>query len=303
MNSKAKQIFLLPKGSLIDLVAPASKCSMDEVRSGIQVLESWGYHCRLPKNIFQKHNLFSAPDTERFKMLKAALLASDSQAIWCVRGGYGSMRLWPMLDKVKPKRQKLFLGLSDITSLHLYLNQKWKWPSLHAPILSRIGKGDLAVSSMSELKKLLSGELAEQRFAIKPLNRSAKGFKGHGQVMGGNFVTLAASFGTPYSLLPQKNILFLEEIAERGYRIDRLFMQLSLSGVLKNTQAIVLGDFIGGDEPDGRNFVWSVIHEWAKEQEIPIYAGLKVGHGVIQRTLPLGVRAVIQDNKLIYTYE
>lgn len=303
MYSNKKNPFLLPPGSLIDLVAPASKCSMDEVKAGIRVLESWGYSCRLPKNIFKKHNLFSAPDSDRFEMLKAALLAPDSQALWCLRGGYGSMRLWPLLDSVRPKQKKVFLGLSDITSLHLYFNQEWKWSTLHAPILSRVGKGDLASSSILELKKILAGQLKEQKFSIKPINKTAQDFSGSGPVMGGNFVTLAASLGTPYSLLPQKNILFLEELAERGYRIDRLFTQLSLSGALKKTQAIVLGDFLGGDEPDGRNFVWPVVQEWARKQKIPVFSGIKAGHGDIQRTLPLGFKATIRDNRLIYRYE
>jgi muramoyltetrapeptide carboxypeptidase len=105
------------------------------------------------------------------------------------------MKLLPHLARLKkPKQCKLFLGLSDITSLHLFFNQKWNWPTLHAPIVTRIGRGDLPAKSINELKKIITGVVTDQQFSLKALNSKAKLLKRlSGDIVGGNFETFMAS--------------------------------------------------------------------------------------------------------------
>jgi muramoyltetrapeptide carboxypeptidase len=289
----------LKQGAIIDVIAPASKCSMDELKAGVKTLESWGYQVRVPENIFGNHWTHAHTNEVRFEQLKQALY-SDSSAIWCARGGYGSLKLLPQLAKLKkPQQCKLFLGLSDITSLHLFFNQSWGWPTLHSPIVTRIGRGDLPVKSINELKKIITGKLLEQKFAVKALNAKAKqADRISGTLVGGNFATLMASIGTPFQWQPKNSILFLEDVGERAYRLDRLWEQLEQTGLLSRAKAVLLGDFTDANESDGKNFVAHFIEERAKAAKIPIYSGLPVGHGVIQRTLPLGVKVTIAAQKL-----
>ncbi len=130
----------LKPGDVVDVVAPGWKCSPKDLKLALEELKSWQLTPRVPKNIFAKESLFSNSDQERFMQLKRALLAKDSQAVWCLRGGYGSIRLIPYLAKLKkPSFCKAFLGLSDITSLHLFLNQYWNWSTIHGPLLERHG--------------------------------------------------------------------------------------------------------------------------------------------------------------------
>lgn len=289
----------LKSGDIVDVIAPASKCPGTELVAGIKVLESWGLEVRVPEDLFGDHLMHANTDERRWTHLHNALVAKDSSAIWCARGGYGSMKLLPRLAKLKlPKKPKAFLGLSDITSLNVFFAQRWKWPVLHSPILSRVGRGDLPPATISELKQVLFGEAKELEFNIKPLNdRAAKTKKIDGIINGGNWATLTAGIGTPYAVKSAKQILFLEDIGERGYRLDRFWEQMLQVGMLDKIEAIVFGDFTEGNEPDGSNLIWPILRERAAQFKKPVYHGLPVGHGMIQRVLPLGVRATIERNK------
>lgn len=289
----------LKKGALIDVIAPASRCSLEELEAGVKVLESWGYQVRVPKDLFGGHWTHSHNTEVRGRHLVQALQAQDSQAVWCLRGGYGSLKLLPLLQKIKrPPPCKLFLGLSDITSLHIFLNQVWGWPTLHAPVLSRVGKKDLPRNSIAELRKIISGKVSEQVFKLKSRNLVGEPSPLHGALVGGNFVTLMASLATPFQIKTKQKILFLEDIGERAYRLDRLWEQLEQAGLLKDIKAVVFGDLTDGHEPDGSNKIPYFLRERAQEAAFPIYTGLPCGHGPIQRSLALGVNASIRDGKL-----
>lgn len=287
----------LEKGSIVDVVAPASRGPDDELNAGIKILESWGLQVRIENSLFGDNILHSNSDAKRWEYFSKALRSPDSSALWCVRGGYGSMKLLPHLAKLKkPRQSKIFLGLSDLASLNVFFNQNWHWPTLHAPILTRIGKGDLPNESVEELKQILFGHKNELTYPLIPFNEAAKKVKKiQAPLMGGNWVTLMAGVGTPYQLQPQGQIVFIEEVAERAYRLDRQWEQWKQMGFLDKISAIVLGDFILGDEPDGKNYVWDILKQRAQEWNKPVFKGIPSGHGLIQRTLPLGVIACIQN--------
>lgn len=281
----------LKPGDLVEVIAPASKGPMNELEAGIQVLESWGLRVRLSLELYSPHLLHSNTDLVRWNHLKFALLNEESSALWCLRGGYGSMKLLPSLAKLKkPKRKKVFLGLSDITSLNVFFNQKWKWPVLHAPVLTRVGRGDLPKDTIEELKQVLFGSIRELSYPLRPINAAAEKSKSiAGTLTGGNWTTLMSGIGTPYQMHPSNSILFLEDVGERGYRLDRYWEQLQQMGFLDQLNGILLGDFTLGDEPDGKNYIWDVLKERAQAYKKPVFSGIPSGHGVIQRVLPLGV--------------
>jgi muramoyltetrapeptide carboxypeptidase len=285
----------LQEGDSVEIIAPASRCSESELKSAIQSVRDMGLVPIMPDDIFEeRHPLFSTGDQKRFEFLKAAFNRKESKALWCLRGGYGSIRLLPLLAKLKrPKKVKIVIGLSDISTLHNFLNQKWKWPTLHGPMLGTFAeRGD---EEKEEILDVLFGRVDEVRFpGLIPMNVAAKKNKKiTGPITGGNLMTVQSSQGTKSEFHAKNAIVFLEEVSERGYRVDRLLVSLQQSGYFSKAKAVVLGDFLGGNEPDGQNFVNDVLNQFAYETKIPVLKGLQSGHGPLRRTVPFATKAVL----------
>lgn len=285
----------LKKGDIVDVVAPASSTKGDGLQEGLKFLESWGLVPRMPANIFGADVICANTDEERLAQLKHALTSEDSRAIWCVRGGYGANRLIPSLAKIrKPKGPpKLFMGFSDITTLHLFLNSKWGWPTVHGPMVDRIGRGLILKPELQELHDIYFGHEKQVQFkGLIPMNEAArKAGTIRGVVTGGNLMTLQSTIGTQAPWKSAGKIVFLEEIDERGYRVDRLLEHLRQTGHFDKARAIVLGEFLGGDEADGSNRVWPVIERFATQMKIPVLKGVQAGHGDMQRPVPFETNA------------
>ncbi len=287
----------LQDGDVVDIIAPGFPTDAAVVKKAISFLKSWGLRPRVPKNLQKKTLLFSNVDDVRWEHLKKALSARDSKVVWCLRGGYGSLRLLPRLDKMsKPRQAKLLIGISDVTSLSVYLNERWKWPVLHGALLDRLGKGEVPAAIVKEMGKILRGEQKQVSFKnLKPMNTAARKVKRiKAPIIGGNLVTLQAAIGTPFDFNLKNKILFIEELGERGYRIDRILVHLAQVDRFRNCKAVILGHFIGGSEPSGGNNVKKVLAAWALEQKFPVFSGLESGHDVKLRSLPLGTSAVLQ---------
>lgn len=290
----------LQKGDIIDVVSPGFASTPEEVENARRFLLRWGLQPRIPKNLIQKHFLHSNSDEKRFGFLKEALLAEDSKFVWCLRGGYGSNRLLPMLDKIKkPRRQKLLVGISDITSLHVYFGQKWSWPTMHASLLDRMGSGLVPPKIEKETMDLLFGKTQSVEFKkLRAMNEAAVKMKPvKSSVVGGNLVVLQSTLGTPYQLDTDQKILFVEDLGERGYRVDRILEHFQQAGLFKKCKALVIGEFLGGAESDG-NVLWpQVFRSWAARLEIPVFNGMEAGHGIVQRPVPLFTKAVLRGGK------
>lgn len=286
----------LVQGDLIDIVAPGSASDTALILRACAVLESWGYQTRVPNNLMQPDLFLSNSDDYRFKTLKNALCASDSQAIWCVRGGYGSLRLLPQLNKLKkPKHKKLLIGFSDMTSIQLFLTQSWNWPSLHGPLLDRLGAENLQLENFQEVRRLLTGSQYETVFSkLKPINLAAKKAKLiEGSISGGNLMVSTSTLGTENQICGDGKILFFEELSERGYRIDRCLQQMKQAGVFKNACAIIFGDFLKCHEPSGEDLSLPTLKKFFKDHKIPAFKGVELGHGPIQRPLFFNTKAKI----------
>ena len=215
--------------------------------------------------------------------------------MWCIRGGYGAIRLvGPLLRLKPPRRRKLFIGYSDATTLHYLLNQHWKWPSLHGPLLDRLGSGTVRADELEELQAALFGELGQTTFSgLTPLNAAARSRKTLvSKVFGGNLTVLQTIVGTALEHRPRA-ILFLEDVGERGYRVDRMLQHLSQAGVFRSVRAVVFGAFVGGRESDGRTLVPAVLERFAREQRFPVLMGMQAGHGEHQRPVFFGTRATL----------
>lgn len=302
-KSSKLDTFFLKRGDIVDIVAPASACSEEHFRMGVKWIESMGFKPRFNAHLLQPDLYLSNSDSFRFQDLKKALYAKDSKAIWCLRGGYGSFRLWPDLLKLSKKAPpKVFIGLSDITSMHQFLNQKWGWPTLHASLLDRVGQNKLPADVEQELVQVITGEKNAVSFsnltAMNALASKKKVIKG--TVRGGNLCTFMVSIGTKLQPKYQKKdnvILFFEDIGERGYKVDRFLQHLSQADAFKNVAAIVFGDFVDGLESNGQSLVQETLMRFAKQTKIPVFSGVETGHGVIQRPLFFNSKAVLTCDK------
>ncbi len=283
---------LLKAGDSVEIIAPASRCSDAQLADLKELLLSWQLNPIVPNDIFGDDLLCANTDEMRFQSLKNALTNPETKAIICARGGYGCVRLIPELTKVSPPpTAKLFVGMSDITALNLYLQQEWQWPVLHgAPIIDKFSP-----ESIATVKSILLGEVEHVEFSGLPLNIAAE--KNHiieTSVTGGNLSLVQASIGTKWQLDGNNKIIFLEEVGERGYRVDRMLEHLRQADIFKKAKAILFGDFIGGKEPDGSSLINPVLERFAKHCEIPVVKVEGIGHGYTNFPLPLGTDTQLQ---------
>ena len=253
----------------------------------------------MPRGLLKKDFVFANTTEKRFYFLQQAL-KSDAKAIWCLRGGSGAQNLLPYLAKLKkPRAPKIFIGLSDISALHIFFNQKWNWPTWHASIFMRLTNKNQPLLEKAELQMFLSGKRKQQEFSkLQALNKAAKKTKKiKGAVVGGNLATLCALLGSPWQPKLKGKILFLEDIGERGYKIERMLTSLENAGVFQGLRAIVLGDFTYCEEANGKDFSGHALKRFAENISIPVLKGIASGHGDLQRLIPFQTKAVLQTGK------
>lgn len=292
----------LKKGDLVDIVAPGWICKEGSLPAAVEFFESWGLRVRIPEHLLAPWSFYSNTEANRAQFLSRALKAKDSQAVWCLRGGSGSQQILPLVFKGKaPKKSKMLVGFSDMTALHAALGTVWRWPSIHGPMFERLGQRDLPSDIVEQVRSLVFGETREISYPeIQPMNLSAqKKKKIKGVLRGGNLITFQNLIGTKYFPRLKDSILFFEDVGERGYRIDRVWSQFEQTGLLKGVQAIVLGQFTGGEEPgSSESRTQEALRNLADRTSIPVFSGLEVGHGFLQRPVVCGNIGVIEKNKL-----
>lgn len=300
--SKLKKIqksilhYPLQANDLIEIIAPGSSAPLENLKKGAEVLRSWGLQVQYDENILKPELYLAQNDKYRFNAFKKAMTNPKVKAVWCLRGGYGALRLLPEIEKMTvPKKQKLLIGFSDVTSLHNLINRKWKWPSLHASLIDRLATGRLSENNLKELKSSLFEHEHQISFDhLIPLNEFSKKRKRIvAQTVGGTLMVIASSLGTPSQLKTKGRILFLEEVGEKAYRIDRCLHHLKQAGLFKDIEAVVFGDFENCLEVDGKDLVPQTLQNFFKDMKIPAYKGLQAGHGQIQRPLFFNTQTVL----------
>lgn len=299
-SSDKRELDCLRAGDLIEIIAPGSHTPLENLENGAKVLRSWGYRVTFDKNLLSPEIFLSNSDENRFKSFSAAMNNPESKAVWCLRGGYGSIRLLPMIEKMRvPKVKKLLIGLSDISSLHAVLNQKWNFPTLHAPLLDRLALNILKPENVHELKQVLENPGYVAVFDnLVPINEAARRNKKiKGGIVGGNLMVVTSTLGTSSQLQTANRILFLEELSERSYRIDRCLQQMKQAGLFKTVKAVVFGDFTNCDEPNKDNHVHQVLEGFFNSMNIPAFRGIQSGHGEIQRPVFFNTEAHLACGK------
>ncbi|MCB0378272.1 MAG: LD-carboxypeptidase [Bdellovibrionales bacterium] len=296
--ARQKGMDALKPGDIVDIVAPGMPPMPGTISGAKQFLYSWGLVPRIAKDIIRPQVVCANTRKYRQLSLSKALLAKDSKMVWCLRGGYGSHQLLQGLAKVKPGPAKIFMGLSDITSLHLFLQDQWGWETIHGPNIDRFANHRAKASEVKYFFDVLFGKKNEVVHKLKPLNPAAKKLKTlRAPITGGNLITLQATLGTPFQLKTKGKILFIEDIGERAYRVNRVLEHLEQAGAMQGVKAILLGQFTGGKEPNGKHILPRFFKEYAEEIKVPLFSGVVSGHGDPQRPVIFGRKSQIIGGK------
>ena len=282
----------LTSGDRIAVVSPASPFDRSEFERGIAEIQRLGFEPIYDESVFERSLFTSGPAGARAAAFVRAWLDPDVAALIAVRGGYGSVHLLPQFESWRPQdTPKLFIGYSDNTSLLSWLTCQCGMSALHGPMLEgRLAKGSEGYDETSFVR-LLRGEGAG--LELKPDGLTVlKAGEARGRLFGGTLTQLVGSLGTPYAFDPPDGCtLFIEDVNERPYRIDRMMTQLRLSGVLGRARALVFGEMRGCDEPGGGASVRDVIDAITDGFDGPVLTGFPSGHTTGPAwTVPLGVR-------------
>jgi muramoyltetrapeptide carboxypeptidase len=282
----------LRPGDRIAVVAPASPFPTDEFDRGLDELRRRGFEPVFDERVFAANRYLAGDAALRAASLLDAWRAADVAAVVAARGGYGSAQVLPLVgDALRSLPPKVFVGSSDLTAVLSWLTTKCGVVAMHGPMvagqLSRGSDGFDAASWMGALTCTTPlGAVADD------VEVFARG-EADGVLVGGNLTQLAASLGTPWAFDPPEGcVLFLEDVNERPYRIDRLLTQLRLAGIFARASALVFGEMLGCDERDGSVRAWDAVTSCIAGFPGPVIAGIPAGHtSGPALTLPLGVRA------------
>ena len=294
-------------GDTVGIVAPASGVfNPSTIYFGQQLLEDWGYRVKLGQSIYRRHGYLAGTDQERLEDLHQMFADPQVKAIICLRGGYGALRLVEQLDyQLIRENPKVFLGFSDITALHIAISQQTGLITFHGPVINKLIRGLTSFTKESMLKTITQskpfGVLTNPPNGPNPFS-IAPG-KGSGQLVGGNLSLICATMGTPYELDTRGKILFLEEVGEEPYRIDRMLTQLELAGKFAEVKGIIFGQSV---ECVPRAYQPSfyctfsleeILMEKFKEMQVPVLYNLTCGHGKDCFTLPVGVAVTLDADE------
>ncbi len=269
--------FLLP-GDTIGIVCPAGYMPYEKAQTCISTLKYWGYRVKVGKTLGNQHNYFSGTDGERLLDLQTMLDDESIKAILCGRGGYGVSRIIDRIDFTAfLQNPKWIIGYSDITVLHAHLYSKLQTASLHSPMAAAFNDGGADNIFIQALRKTLAGGKMMYTTGAHQLNRTGEAT---GVLVGGNLSLVAHLVGSSSSIDTAGKILFLEDVGEYIYNIDRMFIQLQRAGMLGDLAGLIIGSFTEMKDtviPFGQQ-VYDIIAEKVKEYTYPVCFGFPVGH-------------------------
>jgi muramoyltetrapeptide carboxypeptidase len=279
----------LKKGDCIGIVAPAGYMPLEKMETCINTLQDWGFSVRLGATTnSQSGNYFSGTDEERLKDLQEMLDDRSVQAILCARGGYGMSRIIDNISFKKfRKHPKWIIGFSDITVLHCHLYSRYGIASLHAPMAAAFNDGNFNNDYIKSLKNALEGTPGQYE---APIHANNKIGEAEGSLVGGNLSLLAHLVGTRSDIKTKNKILFVEDIGEYLYSIDRMLLQLKRSGKFDKLAGLIIGGFTDmkdTERPFGKS-VHEIIYEQVKDYEFPVCYAFPVSHSTENLALKIG---------------
>ncbi|WP_313233915.1 S66 peptidase family protein [Tissierella praeacuta] len=292
----------LKLGDTLGIIAPASPVAEEKVKKAHDKLIDMGFKVKMGKSLYERYGYLSGKDSIRAEDINEMFKDKEVNGIICIRGGYGTPRILDLLDyEIIRNNPKVFVGYSDITALHISFAQLANLVTYHGPMaasdmidnFSDFSKSNLfrAIMNTEPMGKISNPEKEE----IITINGGvAEGF-----IIGGNISLIVDTIGTPYEIDVKGKLLFIEEVGEEPYNIDRMLNQLRLSGKLQEASGIILGDFndCESKNPDENLTLKEVINDQVKLIHKPTIYNLQAGHCNPMVTLPFGVRARLDADK------
>lgn len=278
----------LKKGDTIAIVCPSGFMPYERAETCIEVLQQWGYKVKVGNTLGSQHYYFSGTDEERLNDFQQMLDDDSVQAVLCGRGGYGMSRI---IDKINfnkfKKKPKWLIGFSDITVLQAHLLRRYNVASLHAPMAAAFNDGEYSNEYVQSLRKALAGKAASYSCAPHQFNKNGTT---SGELVGGNLSLLAHLVGTPSDVKTDGRILFIEDIGEYIYNVDRMLYQMKRAGKFDKLAGLIIGGFSEMKDttvPFGKT-VEEVLVEMFSEYDFPIAFNFPVSHERENFTLKVG---------------
>jgi len=294
----------LKRGDTVGIIAPATAVTdPDQLDKAVEALNYFGLNAKFGKNVLKGEGYKTRTVDERLDDLHSMFKDKDIAGVFCLRGGYGSPQLLDKIDyELIKNNPKVFIGYSDITAMHLAINKLSKLITFHGPVLLS-GFSNYTADYFSKalfktnpIGKVVNSESKNGIRLVHP-TRTIKPGKASGKLIGGNLSLICSLMGTPYEIDTTNKILFIEDVGEEPFRIDRMLTQLRLAGKLNTASGVIFGECQGCNS-DGLNpsHVWDyslgeVLDNILGNLNIPVFYGLTFGHTNDQITLPLGVDA------------
>lgn len=295
----------LQRGDFVAIVSTARKISLSEIKNAIQLLKNWGLQVKVGKTIGVESNQFAGNDLWRAQEFQEQLNDPKVKAIWCARGGYGTVRIVDLLDFSEFKKHpKWILGYSDVTVLHSHI-QNLEVETLHSfmPIdLSETGNG-ASDSAIESLKNALFGKKLEYALSKNPWNKNGSG---KGVLLGGNLSILYSLCGSNSAINTNGKILFIEDLDEYLYHIDRMMQNLKRNGLFENLNGLMVGGMTKMHDNAiayGKT-VEEIILDTVSEFDFPVVFDFPAGHLKNNQTLVFGrcVDLLVSNNNVILNY-
>lgn len=292
----------LQKGDTIGLVCPAGYMPVEKVSECIRVLnENWGFTTKVGNSIGRQYHYFSGTDEERLEDLQQMLDDDSVKAILCARGGYGLSRIIDAIDFKRFKQNpKWIIGFSDITILHSHIYRNYYISTIHAPMANAFNENGYQNEFVRSLRSVLEGKKIKYQVQPHAFNRKGEAV---GELVGGNLALLAHLLGTDSDLKTRGRILFIEDVGEYLYNIDRMMYQLKRSGKLDKLAGLIVGGFTDmkdTERPFGQT-VHEIIRDAVAEYDYPVCFDFPVSHDEKNYALKIGVgyKLIVGKNKVV----
>ena len=285
----------LRQGDGVGIIAPAGPVDPSEIEAAISLLESLGFRVCLGPHVYERKEYLAGDDETRLADLHEMFRDDGVRVILCARGGYGTHRILEKIDYTLAKKSpKIIVGYSDITALLIAFYRQTGLVTFHGPMARDLGKNENR--NLESFLQLITSD-SRITFSLSHGKLIRPG-KSRGVLLGGNLSLLCQLIGTPFMPPPRGKILFIEEKGEPLYRIDRMLTYLKLAGFLGKCAGVVFGEF---SECGEASSVIEVLEERTHELGIPVVTGLKVGHGLENMAVPVGISAILETETMSLT--
>lgn len=276
----------LERGARVGVIAPAGCVTQETVEAGVQTIRNQGFEVEFGEHLFAVEGYLAGAPEVRARDLVGFFERREIDAIFCARGGFGSAQLMPHLSVDLGRYPKIFLGYSDVTFLLNWLRQHCGMVTFHAPMVAMDMARGLSPEGARFLWPVLKGESTRWKVGLGDVIRPGRA---ESDMVGGCLSILVTTLGTPYEIDTEGKILFMEDVGEKPYRVERMLTHLKMAGKLSKPAGVLFGDFTACDG-EGERGVHEIIKDVFRDASYPVVMGMTAGHGPENIALPFGAR-------------